>query len=196
MAEVTDAEYVKKFQAGDREAFGVLYDRYAEKIYRFVYFKVLNKDVAEDIVSAVFIKGYEKIGSFNANKGTFSQWIYSIARNTVIDHYRTNRKNVDIEDIFDLGEDERTEAKIDARDLLKKVEKYLTKLNPRQREIITLRVWEELSYREIAAVVGGSEDSVKVMFSRTIRELRDKLGPQALAVLVLMGERYLTSSLS
>ncbi len=194
--EVSDITYVLKCQRGDREAFGVLYDRYAEKIYRFVYFKVLNKDITEDIVSAVFMKAYEKIASFNAQKGNFSQWIYSIARNSVIDHYRTARKNIDIEDIFDLGEDERTEVKIDARNLLKKVEKYLTKLNPRQREIVTLRVWEELSYREIAEIVGGSEDSVKVMFSRTIRELRSKLGPEALSALVLLGNGYLVGPLS
>ncbi len=194
--DVSDSEYVVKCQGGDREAFGMLYDRYAEKIYRFVYFKVLNKDVAEDLTSAVFVKAYEKIGSFNGEKGNFSQWVYSIARNTVIDHYRTSRKNVDIEDIYDLGEDERTEEKIDARNLLQKVEKYLTKLSPRQREIVTLRVWEEMSYREIAEVIGGSEDSIKVMFSRTIRELLTKLGPKAVVALALLGTGYLVGPLS
>lgn len=183
---MTDVEYATASQGGDRAAFGALYDRYIERVYRFVYYKTFDKEVSEDIVSQVFIKAYERIGSFDAKKGNFSQWIYSIARNAVIDHFRVAKRTVPIEDIFDLGEDERTEAKIDARDLLKKVESYLSKLSPRQREIVTLRVWEEMPYRDIAEIVGGSEDSVKMMFSRTIRELREKLGPAALVALLAL----------
>lgn len=183
-----DTEYAIAFKGGDTEAFGALYDRYIERIFRFVYFKTLDKDVAEDIVSTVFIKAHERISGFDPSRGVFSQWLYGIARNAVIDHYRTTKKHVDVEDIFDLGEDDRTEAKIDARDLLKKVEKYLTTLTPRQREIVTLRLWDELSYREIAEIVGGTEDAAKVMFSRTIRELRDKLGPAAAVALVMLAQ--------
>ncbi len=179
-------------QRGEKDAFGVLYDRYIERIYRFVYYKTFNKDVAEDITSAIFLKAFERISGFNASRGQFAQWIYGIARNAVIDHYRTTKPTKDIEDIFDLGTDERTEAKLDAVRTLENVEKYLKTLNPRQREIVTLRVWDERSYREIAEIVGGTEDAVKVMFSRTIRDLRQKLGPGALVALVLLGARYLT----
>jgi RNA polymerase sigma-70 factor, ECF subfamily len=184
----SDTQCVAAFKGGDQQAYGELYDRYIERIYRFVYFKTFDKDIAEDIVSTVFLKAYERIGTFDATKGAFSQWIYGIARNAVIDHYRTAKQHVDIEDVFDLGLDERTEEKIDARDLLQKVEKYLTTLTPRQREIVTLRLWQELSYREIAEIVGGTEDAAKVMFSRTIRELREKLGPAALVALVMLME--------
>lgn len=186
--DTSDATYVTEIQKGSQKAFGALYDRYIERIYRFVYFKTFDKDVAEDIVSTVFLKAYERIGTYDVKRGAFSQWIYGIARNAVIDHYRTQKQHIDIEDIFDIGEHERTEEKIDARELLVKVEKYLTTLNPRQREIVTLRLWEELSYREIAEIVGGTEDAAKVMFSRTIRELRDKLGPTAAVVLVMLAE--------
>lgn len=189
----SDTALALAVQKGDTEAFGTLYDRYVERIYRFVYYKTLNKDVAEDIVGAVFLKAFERIGGFNASRGKFAQWIYGIARNAVIDHYRTAKPQANIEDIFDLGVDDRTEAKIDAAAALKKVEKYLKTLNPRQREIVTLRIWEERSYREIAEIVGGSEDAVKVMFSRTIRDLRAKLGPQAALALMLLGHLgYLT----
>jgi RNA polymerase sigma-70 factor (ECF subfamily) len=186
--EQPDHSYIDKAKAGDAQAFGVLYDRYIDRIYRFVYFKTFDKDVAEDIVSTIFIKAYERIATFDPQKGVFSQWIYGIARNAIIDHFRTAKNHANIEDIFDLGESERTEEKIDARELLGKVEKYLTTLTPRQREIVTLRLWEELSYREIAEIVGGTEDAAKVMFSRTIRELREKLGPAAAIALVLLAE--------
>lgn len=189
----SDTELALAFQKGEQDAYGVLYDRYIERIHRFIYYKTFDKDIAEDITSAVFLKAYERIGGFNASRGQFAQWLYGIARNAVIDHFRTAKRHTNIEDIFDLGEDDRTEAKLDAKASLGKVERYLKTLNPRQREIVTLRVWEERSYREIAEIVGGSEDAVKVMFSRTMRELREKLGPQASLALILMGcARYLT----
>ncbi len=188
MEERSDSVCVEASQSGDGSAFAELYDRYVERIYRFVYFKTFDKDTAEDIVSTIFLKAYERIGTFDAGKGVFSQWLYGIARNAVVDHYRSAKQHVDVDDLFDLGEDERTEEKIDARELLAKVERYLVTLNARQREIVTLRLWEELSYREIAEIVGGTEDAAKVMFSRTIRELREKLGPAAAMALAMLAQ--------
>jgi RNA polymerase sigma-70 factor (ECF subfamily) len=172
-----DSVYARACQQGDTNAFGVLYDRYIDKIYRFVYYKVYVKEVSEDIVSDVFHKALQKIKTFDADKGTFSAWIYRIARNSVIDHYRKDKGDVPIDDIFDVGFDERTPESLDAVAALAKVSEYLETLSAKQREIITLRVWEEMSYQEIAAIVGGSEDSVKMAFSRGIRELREKCGP-------------------
>lgn len=182
--EIHDDVYIQKFKAGESEAFGILYDRYAQKIYRFVYYKIFNKEVTEDIVSDIFYKALERIDSFDPQKGLFSTWIYRIARNTVIDRYRTKKQTVDIDNIFDLGVDERTEEKLDAEATLEKVSQYLETLTAQQREIVTLRIWEEMSYKEIAEIVGGNEGSVKMAFSRTIRDVREKMGP--LAVLLLM----------
>jgi len=184
--EVSDNTYVEKFRLGESAAFGFLYDRYAERIYRFVYYKTFNKEMAEDIVSDVFYKALERINSYDPEKGVFSAWLYRIARNTVIDKYRTKKTTVDIDDIFDLGEDTRLEEKLDAEATLKKVSKYLEKLNAKQREIVTLRVWEELSYKEIADIVGSTENAVKMAFSRTIREVRENFGPLAVLLLILM----------
>ncbi len=178
-----DRLYAEKCQAGDTDAFGVLYDRYIEKIYRFIYYKIFSKETAEDLTSDVFTKAFQKIDSFDAGKGNFSAWLYRIARNTVIDHYRTRKATLPIDDVFDVAFDERTVEQKDAIMALEKVSKYLDTLNPKQREIITLRIWEELSYREIAEIVGGTEDSVKMAFSRSIRDVREKLG--ALAVVML-----------
>ena len=172
-----DSLYVSRCQEGDIEAFGVLYDRYIDKIYRFVFYKTFVKEVAEDITSDVFHKALQKINSYEADKGVFSAWIYRIARNNVIDYYRSQKGDVPLEDVFDVGFDERTPESLDAIAALDKVNVYLETLSSKQREIITLRVWEELSYREIAEIVGGTEDGVKMAFSRSIRELREKCGP-------------------
>ena len=178
----TDEDLVVHMKT-DTGAFGVLYDRYAEKMYRFVYYKTFSKETTEDIVSDVFMKALEKISSFDAAKGAFATWLYRIARNSVIDHYRTKKVAVPIDDVFDIGFDERTEEQHDAIRTLEKVADFLQTMNPRQREIITLRIWEGLSYREIADIVGGNEDSVKMAFSRGIREVREKCGPGTLALL-------------
>lgn len=180
-----DGALVARAQAGETEAFGQLFDAYYDKIFRFVYYKVYQKEVAEDITSDVFHKALTKIASYSADKGVFSAWLYRIARNAVIDHYRTNDSTVPLEDTFDVGFDERTPEVLDALSDLKRVAEYLETLTAKQREIITLRLWEGHSYREIAEIVGGTEDGVKMAFSRSIRELRAHCGPLAVLLLCL-----------
>jgi RNA polymerase sigma-70 factor, ECF subfamily len=186
MEEKEDGVLVAEFKRGDTRAYGVLYDRYLDRIYRFIYYKIWNKENAEDITSDVFHKAFQKIDSYDAGKGTFSAWIYRIARNAVIDHYRTVKKTVDIEDAFDLGEEDRTIEEHDTLLNLGRVREFMEKLSPRQREIITLRIWEEFSYREIAEQIGGTEDSAKMAFSRAMKELREKCGPLGLIVLTAL----------
>lgn len=181
-----DGVLVHDSRNGERAAFGILYDRYLDKIYRFIYYKTWNKEIAEDITSDVFHKAFERLHSFDSTKGTFSAWIYRIARNTIIDHYRTQKKTVPIEDVFDLGEDDRTIDEQDTLLTLGKVEEFMKTLTARQRELITLRIWEELPYREIAEIIGGTEDSVKMAFSRTMKDLREKCGPLALLILTAL----------
>ena len=192
-----DGALVLALKGGESAAFGALYDRYVGKIYRFVYYKTFVKETAEDITSDVFHKAFERIASFNPEKGNFSQWIYRIARNAVIDHYRTQKKNVPIEDVFDIGEEDRTIAEHDVLLTMAHVRTYLEKLSPKQREIITLRIWEEKSYREIAEIVEGTEDSVKMAFSRAMKDLREKCGPMAPIILAtLMHDGSLLSYIS
>jgi RNA polymerase sigma-70 factor, ECF subfamily len=180
-----DSVYTAKVQLGNTDAFGVLYDRYLDKIYRFIYYKTFSKEVAEDLTSDVFHKALTKIGSFDNEKGNFSAWLYRIARNSVIDHYRTKKNDVPIDDTFDVGVDERTPETLDAIAELGHVTKYLETLNAKQREIIMLRVWEEKSYREIAEIVGGTEDAVKMAYSRSIRDLREKCGQVSFGAIFL-----------
>lgn len=180
-----EADILERAQAGDSEAFGLLYDHYLDAIYRFIYYKVFSREVAEDLVSDTFFKALRQLQSYNSSRGRFNSWLYQIARNTVIDHYRTKKENVPIDDIFDLGHDERTPDQLDAVAGLAKVEEYLKALPARQREIITLRIWEGKSFDEIASILGGTEGSVKMAFSRSIRQLREVCGESAPLILLL-----------
>lgn len=182
-----EAEIVKRAQAGDSQAFGELYDHYLGQIYRFVYYKVFSKETAEDLVSDTFMKAFGRLSSYKENRGQFSTWLYQIARNTVIDYYRTQKSHISIDDTFDIPFNERTPEQIDVLASLNKVEEYLKKLPARQREIIMMRVWEGQSFKEIASNIGGSESSIKMAFSRSIRQLRDECGDSALLWYALAG---------
>ena len=171
-------------QQGDMEQFGKLYDRYIKKIYDFVYFKTHHKETAEDLVSLVFTKALEKIAQFD-NKGTFSSWLYRIARNTVIDYYRTKKSDANIDDAWDLSDDSDIEQDLDVKNKLSEVKKYLQKLTSEQRDIIIMRVWQDMSYAEIAEAVGKSETSCKMVFSRTMKQLRTEMSLTMLILFLL-----------
>ncbi len=184
MEKAEELKIIISCQEGNKEDFGRLYDAYARKIYDFIYYKTHHKETAEDLAGRVFLKALEKIDTFNCEKGFFSAWIYRIARNSVIDFYRTKKGDIGIDDVWDLAGNDNIERDIDARQKLEKVERYLKKLKSEQREIIMLRVWQGMSYKEIAEITDKSEASCKMMFSRSINDLRKEM-PVNLIVSVL-----------
>lgn len=185
-------ELVAACQAGDTQAFGELYDAYARKLYDFIYFKTSRKEVAEDLTSVVFMKALRNIDKYaKTTTGSFGGWLYSIARNTVIDHYRSIRPNDAMDDNFDLPHHARIEERTEANLQLEKIQAYLKTLPSIQRDIILMRVWQDLPYKTIAAAVGKTEDNCKVIYSRAIKELRS-----ALAVTLILTLMYLPHFLS
>jgi len=178
-----DIDLILKIQSGDSGSFAELYDRYFDKIYRFIYYKTSHRENAEDLTSQTFAKALEKINSFKINDaGTFSAWLYRIARNNIIDYYRTNHDHQDIEQTFGLYQENDMENKLNNQQELEKIQDKLDLLKPEQKEIIVMRVWNELSYKEISQIVGKSEASCKMTFSRAIRQLKTTL----VSVLVLI----------
>jgi len=168
-----EQEIIEQCKKGNLREFEKLYDSYFEKIYRFIYYRTGHKETAEDITSQTFIKALEKIQGFDLGRGTFSAWIYCIARNKVIDHYRTRKSELDISGVWGLGKDPNPD--IEARNRLREVENYLKKIKKEQREIILMRVWDGLSYKEIAEITGKSEANCKMIFSRSIGKLKEEI---------------------
>jgi RNA polymerase sigma-70 factor, ECF subfamily len=155
----------------DNKDFAKIYDKYVRSIYNFIYYKTYHKETAEDLTSATFTKALNKFETFDLNKGSISTWLYQIARNTVIDFYRTRKPNVNIEDVWNLSDGEDFTQDFDAKEKIKTVKKYLKALNSEQREIVLLRVWEDKTYREIAKILGKSEPSCRMAYSRAIQTL-------------------------
>ncbi len=179
----TELAAVSACQAGDLTKFDAIYTENVDAVYRFLYRRTLHRPTAEDLTSTAFIKAMESIRSFDPSKGKLRAWLYRIARNSLIDHYRTSRPTASIETVWDLSGDEvaslATERGIDAGLL----HKALATLSPDQREIVLLRVWEGLSHKEIADLTGKTESNSKVIFSRAVAELRTQL--PSLAILLL-----------
>jgi RNA polymerase sigma-70 factor, ECF subfamily len=181
-----EQENNKTFEsAEDLCDFGRLYDRYVKAIYRFIYYKTHHKETAEDLTSKTFIKALSKFNSFEAEKGNFTTWLYQIARNTVIDFYRTKKNNLNIEDIWDLSDYKDIERDAHISQQLEDVKKHLNTFSAEQREIIILRVWEDLSYQEIAQITGKTEENCRVSFSRAIAKLRSSISIISLLLLIL-----------
>lgn len=170
-----DHELVEKVCNGEPERFGELYERYVHKIYSFIYYRTQDRPTAEDLSSVIFMKALQHIGSFNAEKATFTTWIYRIAQNTLIDHYRTHKEAHSI----DLAANVRTKENIphaaDMKEQLEKVREFLETLTPFQRDVVLLRVWDDLPFKEISRITGKNESTCKVTFSRTVAKIRKEI---------------------
>lgn len=173
--EINEKKIIAECQKGRLEGFAILYDFYVKKIYNFIYFRTHHKETAEDITSQVFMRALKAIESFKGDNGSFSSWLYAIARNSVIDYYRTQKSNLDINDVWGLEDKSDIVKDIDTKVALEKIQKYLLKLAPEQREVIIMRLWDQLSYKEISDITGKSEASLKMAFSRTIGKLREDI---------------------
>lgn len=187
----TEEDLIAACQSGDTQAFGALYDAYARKLYDFIYYKTSRKEVAEDLTSVVFMKALQNIEKYSKTEtGSFGGWLYSIARNTVIDHYRSIRPNDNLDDAFDLPHHARIEERAEANMQIEKIHAYLKQLPSVQRDIILMRVWQELPYKTIAVAVGKTEDNCKVIYSRAIKELRLALATTLMLTLITLPHLY------
>src|SRR5437899_2687904 len=95
---------IQQAKQGNEQAFGQLYELYFEKIYKFIFFRVSHKEIDEDLAEEVFIKAWTSIKT--VKEESFSGWLYQIAKNKVIDHYRQKKTIIDIEEIENVLESE------------------------------------------------------------------------------------------
>lgn len=178
-----ELQAVKASQSGNPAQFTVLYERYVTKIYRFIYFKTFHRETAEDLTSLTFMKALEHINDFNAAQGNFSAWLYRIAHNTVIDHYRTGKSNLNLDEVFALAAPQNVAEQAQANLALDKVKAFMQALDQDMQELLLMRLWQGLSYQEIAEITGKSEGSLKMAVSRALKALRRQV---PLAVLGLI----------
>ncbi len=173
---------LSRIDKNDRDAFIEAYDLYVDHIYRFIYFKVSNKETAEDLSSAVFLKtwNYLQGGNFLDCK-TLKSLLYKIARNLIIDHYRktSSQQSVSLEDsVFDKGldvVDERQDIfkEADVSIDIARLEKKLLELKDEYREALLMRYVDELSIGEMSKILDKSKGNTRVLIHRATNALKD-----------------------
>lgn len=178
----------------DNQPFIGIYDEYSESIFRYIHYKTYHRETAEDLTSQTFLKALEKWEQYDRRKGPVSPWLYGIARNLVTDHFRSKGKwgfMGDISDVWDLPSKDNVHKELADRETKDEIHGALGKLSGLQREIIILRLWEELPYNKIAPIVGKSEANCKMMFSRALKKLKTSLGSSILYQLLLAGPGFI-----
>jgi len=165
-------ELIVASKGGDTEAFGKLYDHFFLPVYRYAAFR-LPKEIAEDVTADIFVKAWEKIHTYKAQKGVpFSAWLFRIARHSVIDTYRTNRGFEEVpEQLEDTDTFNHTQTRMHRKDLVHSVQAALNKLPNRYREILLLSFVSELPHSEIARILRLTEGAVRILKLRALRKL-------------------------
>ena len=165
---------IAKLRMRDKEAFAQLYDNYIDRIYRFIYFKVSNKETAEDLTSQTFLKVWQYALDGNIKLGKSLQaFLYTAARNTVIDYYRQNKnKEISLDESEDISVENNIEQSIDQDLQVDEVSKKLKNLKNEYQEIIILYYINELSIKEIASVLNKKKGTIRVTLHRALKALR------------------------
>jgi RNA polymerase sigma-70 factor (ECF subfamily) len=164
---------IAKAKRGEPGAFAEIYTQYFKKIYRFIYYRVSHKELAEDLSEDVFIKAYHKIHSVS-NNSSFEGWLYQIARNLVIDYYRSKKSEVNLEEVENTLEYETNI--IDDTELhfhQKQLVELLSCLTLEQQQIVKLKFLENLENAEIAAITRKTEGAIRVIQHRALQKLKE-----------------------
>lgn len=178
-----EQELIDLCRGGNTEAFGLLYDAYVREMYLFIYYKTNHRETAEDLVSQVFVKAWSGLSGYRGDG--FRAWLYSISRNLVIDHYRRTRFTDDVADYWDLPSPSDQAGDLDQKIDQERIRAVLSVLTAEERDILIMRFWNDMEFREIAKVLGKSEGAVKMKTYRTLSSLRDQFAITPLVFILL-----------
>ena len=162
---------IDRARGGDAEAFGGLYDRFQPEILRYLAHRVGDPDTAEDLAQQVFLKAWQAIPRYEARGVPFKAWLYRMAHNQMVDHFRTRRPTADLEGI-DVPEEAEAESLVLAGEMSAALEAALGRLSEDHRQVLVLRFLMEKSAREIGEIMGRKEVTVRGLQMRALQALR------------------------
>lgn len=169
---------VERAQAGDSEAFGLIYDRYVDTVFKFIYFRVGNRQLAEDLTSDTFLRALKRIGSFTWQGRDLGAWLVTIARNLVADHFKSGRYRLEVTtgEVLDADKEDRGPEGTPETAVVEHITNVtlltaVKQLNPEQQECIVLRFLQGFSVAETAQAMGKNEGAIKALQYRAVRAL-------------------------
>lgn len=170
---------VQRAQEGDTQAFEQVYELCITPVYRYVAFRV-PAEVAEDLTADIFVKAWEKLHTYRPQKGiSFASWLFRIARNTVIDSYRTHHAVDEMpEELVDDDRLNHTDTRLKRRETLVVVRAGLSQLPRRYREVLLLSFAADMPTSEIARTLRIREGTVRILKMRALKKLSDHLPPE------------------
>jgi RNA polymerase sigma-70 factor (ECF subfamily) len=165
-------------QAGDTAAFGRLYDRYVDSVFRYVLFRVGDRSLAEDVTSETFLRAFRRIGSLSYQGRDVGAWFVTIARNIVLDHVKSSRFRLEVATAdpddannTQVGPEHQVITRLTHDELLRCV----AQLGDDQRECIVLRFLQGLSVAETAVIMERNDGAIKALQHRAVRRLAQLL---------------------
>jgi RNA polymerase sigma-70 factor (ECF subfamily) len=171
-----DAELIQLVQSGQVEAFGELYVRYLDPIYRYVRSRVENEVDAEDLTETVFLRSFQSLNGYQDRGWPFSAFLYQVARNVLADHYRQRREEDPLESAQAMASGHPSPDEwIDQREQVSQVEQALAELPADYQEVIRLRVILNLPTATVAGWIGRSDGATRVLLYRALKALRREL---------------------
>lgn len=166
---------------GDAEAFGRLYDLYADRVFRHVYYRLANRADAEDVTAQVFFKALRAIDRYRSDRAPFFAWLLAIAQNAVIDHLRQRKMTCELDLAVADGRSWCDPVRVAAlRCTQDELRRAMIGLKPEYQQVIVMRFVDELEHAQIGAVLGKNEGTVRVIQHRALAALRRAMGEEAM----------------
>lgn len=173
-------EIVRRAKEGDSKAFDMLYNTYFTPLFRYVYIRLKTREDAEDVVQDTFLKAYQALPRYEHTKGSMLPYLFTIARNLLINH--TKKKRPDAlpgEDIDRHAGNEQTSDYAEGKELKKELLVAMQSLSEMEREVIELKFFAEQTYGEIAEILGKREDAIRQHVARAMKKMRTVLEDRA-----------------
>ena len=158
-----------------------LYEQYYDRVARYIASRTGNRDVAEDMAGDVFLRAVESFGSFQHRGVPVQAWLFRIAHNLIVDHYRrgSRRHTIPIDETFDIAGASDVQAEVEHRLTMERVYQAMQHLNAGQQEVISLRFMAGLSAEDAGTVMGRTSGAIRELQRTAIKALRSRLGPVA-----------------
>lgn len=172
---LSEADLIQRAQKGDREAIAEIYDRYQASIFTYIYYRVSDQECAEDLAGEVFVRMIEKLPSYVHNDRPVLAWLYTIAHNLVIDHYRATDRNHPIpfqESVASHPQEDGHPAQKTEELLVQEcLARAMQILTEDQRQLIQLKFIEDREIAEVAALLGRNERAIRSLQHRALAAL-------------------------
>lgn len=176
LLQVTDAELIARWRAGDERAAAALVDRHAQPVARFAA-SLGEREGLDELVQDTFVRAFQSLGTFRADS-TLRTWLFTICKRLLLDRKRSERRRrggVELEEGHAVVEHDALDGLV-ADETARRVNEAVGRLTPMQREVFSLRVTEGMAYGEIAKLVGSTEGACRVHYHNAVRSIKEYLG--------------------